>query len=690
MAAWVEQVLVDPLAVDAVVDRVGLGLDLPELGDGGEVGAALGGRRRLPELDVDLAEAVRRRLGPVAAARACRRRSSIARTAIRASVSSGGSSARTSVEAPASSSRAPGQEQATGGRRRRWRATRPGGGRRCRRRGTGWSPTPGRPQLDPPAGVVDRGDGATVALAREGAEERRGHLGPVLGRRGRRARSGTGGTAASPRRRRPPAPSPRTASSAPVAARGSSPIPAGIGCPGLVCSPISPRSTTWAETLPLRVVQIACGRDPLRTLASISPATSWAGPTRRTTSSSPRRACPRTSSREMSWMKGEPDWMLDFRLKSLRHFERGRCPTGAPTSRASTSTTSSTTSSPPTPGRRVGGAARRHQGDLREAGHPRGRAQVPRRRHRPVRVRGRLPPQPGRPRGQGRHLLRHGHRPPGAPGAGEALLRQDHPAERQQVRRPQLVGVVGRLVHLRAAGRRGGHAAAGLLPDQRREHGPVRAHADHRRRGLQVHYIEGCSAPVYTTDSLHSPWSRSSSSRRPGSPTPPSRTGRTTSSTWSPSGPGSRPRPHGVDRRQHRLAGHDEVPGRLAGRPQGVGRGAVGGLRRPGQHQDTGAKMVHAALETTSKIVSKSISKDGGRTSYRGLVRVEDDALRLQEPRPVRRPDPRRRERQRHLPLHGDRCPRRQGRPRGHRVEGRRRADLLPDVPRPRRSRPWA
>ena len=46
----------------------------------------------------------------------------------------------------------------------------------------------------------------------------------------------------------------------------------------------------------------------------------------------------------------------------------------------------------------------------------------------------------------------------------------------------------------------------------------------------------------------------------------------------------------------------------------------------PGQHQDAGAKMTHAAPETTSKIVSKSISKDGGRTSYRGLVRVEDDA----------------------------------------------------------------
>ena len=42
--------------------------------------------------------------------------------------------------------------------------------------------------------------------------------------------------------------------------------------------------------------------------------------------------------------------------------------------------------------------------------------------------------------------------------------------------------------------------------------------------------------------------------------------------------------------------------------------------------RDTGAKMVHAAPNTTSKIVSKSISKDGGRTSYRGLVRVEDGA----------------------------------------------------------------
>ncbi|HOX96492.1 MAG TPA: Fe-S cluster assembly protein SufB [Candidatus Woesebacteria bacterium] len=46
-----------------------------------------------------------------------------------------------------------------------------------------------------------------------------------------------------------------------------------------------------------------------------------------------------------------------------------------------------------------------------------------------------------------------------------------------------------------------------------------------------------------------------------------------------------------------------------------------------GQHQDTGAKMIHLAPETTSQIVSKSISKNGGRTSYRGLVQINKGAV---------------------------------------------------------------
>ena len=46
-----------------------------------------------------------------------------------------------------------------------------------------------------------------------------------------------------------------------------------------------------------------------------------------------------------------------------------------------------------------------------------------------------------------------------------------------------------------------------------------------------------------------------------------------------------------------------------------------------GQHQDAGAKLVHCAPNTTGQIISKSISKNGGRSSYRGLVRVEKGAV---------------------------------------------------------------
>ena len=59
-------------------------------------------------------------------------------------------------------------------------------------------------------------------------------------------------------------------------------------------------------------------------------------------------------------------------------------------------------------GTTVGGPAGRHQGHLRQARHPRGREEVPRRRRRPVRVGGRLPQAPGGPREAGRDLPRHG------------------------------------------------------------------------------------------------------------------------------------------------------------------------------------------------------------------------------------------------------------------------------------------
>ena len=127
---------------------------------------------------------------------------------------------------------------------------------------------------------------------------------------------------------------------------------------------------------------------------------------------------------------------------------------------------------------------RGHQEHLRPPRHPRGRAQVPLRRRRPVRVRGRLPPGQREARGAGRDLHRHGHRPPRARGPGPRVLGDDHPAERQQARGAQLGRLVGRLVRLRPRRRLGRDAAAGLLPDQHREHGPVRADADHRRGGF--------------------------------------------------------------------------------------------------------------------------------------------------------------------------------------------------------------
>ncbi len=136
-------------------------------------------------------------------------------------------------------------------------------------------------------------------------------------------------------------------------------------------------------------------------------------------------------------------------------------------------------------GAELGRRARLHPAHLRPAGDPGGGEEVPRRRRRAVRLRGRVPQHPLRARGAGRGL--HGHRsgPEGARGPLPRVLRHDHPGQRQQARGAQHRGLERRELHLRAEGRPRGAAAAGLLPDQHREHGPVRADADHRRRGQQ-------------------------------------------------------------------------------------------------------------------------------------------------------------------------------------------------------------
>ena len=116
------------------------------------------------------------------------------------------------------------------------------------------------------------------------------------------------------------------------------------------------------------------------------------------------------------------------------------------------------------------------------------------------------------------------------------VLRHDHPAERQQVRGAELGRVVGRVVHLRAAGRQGRDAAPGLFPHQRGEHGPVRAHADHRRRGR----LRALRRGLHGADLLERLAALGGrrdhrQARAAAAATRPSRTGRRTSTTSSPS-----------------------------------------------------------------------------------------------------------------------------------------------------------
>jgi Fe-S cluster assembly protein SufB len=145
--------------------------------------------------------------------------------------------------------------------------------------------------------------------------------------------------------------------------------------------------------------------------------------------------------------------------------------------------------------------------------------------------------------------------------------------------------------------------------------------------GSEVHYIEGCSAPVYTTDSLHSAVVEILVGKS-------ARVTYTTIQNWSNNVFNLVTKRARVEAEGHMEWIDGNIGSRLTMKYPGVvmvGPKASGEVLSvayagQGQHQDAGAKMVHAAPETTSKIVSKSIAKDGGRTSYRGLVRVEGDA----------------------------------------------------------------
>jgi Fe-S cluster assembly protein SufB len=141
--------------------------------------------------------------------------------------------------------------------------------------------------------------------------------------------------------------------------------------------------------------------------------------------------------------------------------------------------------------------------------------------------------------------------------------------------------------------------------------------------GSFVHYIEGCTAPTYSTDSLHSAVVELIA--KPGA-----HIRYTTIQNWSKNVYNL------VTKRAvaHENAKVEWVDGNLGSKltmkypsiyllgPKAHGEVLSIAFAGEDQHQDAGAKIVHVAPDTTSMIVSKSISKNGGRTSYRGLIKV--------------------------------------------------------------------
>ena len=141
--------------------------------------------------------------------------------------------------------------------------------------------------------------------------------------------------------------------------------------------------------------------------------------------------------------------------------------------------------------------------------------------------------------------------------------------------------------------------------------------------GAYVHYVEGCTAPIYSSDSLHSAVVEIIIKKG-------GRCRYTTIQNWSTNVFNL------VTKRAvaYENATMEWVDGNLGSKltmkypavylmePGAHGEVLSIAFAGPGQHQDAGAKIVHGAPNTSSKITSKSISKGGGRTSYRGLLKV--------------------------------------------------------------------
>src|SRR5436853_3463303 len=141
--------------------------------------------------------------------------------------------------------------------------------------------------------------------------------------------------------------------------------------------------------------------------------------------------------------------------------------------------------------------------------------------------------------------------------------------------------------------------------------------------GSYVHYVEGCTAPIYTTDSLHSAVVEIIVKKN-------ARCRYTTIQNWSTNVFNL------VTKRAMAYADAtmEWVDGNLGSQitmkypsvylmePGAKGDVLSIAFAGKGQHQDAGGKMIHVAPNTTSTITSKSISKAGGRTSYRGHIKM--------------------------------------------------------------------
>ena len=203
-----------------------------------------------------------------------------------------------------------------------------------------------------------------------------------------------------------------------------------------------------------------------------------------------------------------------------------------------------------------------------------------------------------------------------------------------------------------------------------------------------VHYVEGCTAPIYSSDSLHSAVVEIIVKKG-------GRCRYTTIQNWSNNVYNL------VTKRAVAYEGAtmEWVDGNLGSKVTMkypaiwlMGERAHGEVLSiafggKGQHQDAGGKVVHVAPRTSSVITSKSISKDGGRAGYRGLLQVAKGAVRLEVEGRLRRAHPRRRVALGYVPVHpGGRVGCRP-RARGDRVEDRRGTALLSHEPRPLRGR---